>query len=381
MTAMPADRGPTDRVPVAGPSVTDLEIGYVVEAARGAWYGGAGSFVRRFEAAFAGAVGRQRATALPSCTAGLHLALAALGVGPGDEVIVPDTTWIATVAPVCYLGAEPVFADVDPDTWCIRADAVAACRSERTRAVIAVDLYGGMPDMAALEAELGGAVPIVEDAAEAVGSRIGDRSAGSFGVASAFSFHGSKTVTTGEGGMVLTDDDALWERMLVLRDHGRSPGDTSFRNGEIGFKYKMSDLQAAFGLGQIERLDELVQLKRKIFGWYRDRLAGRDDLRLNAEPAGTTNSYWMVTVVLDDAPPLDRLRAALTADGIDNRPVFPPLSSLPAFAGTAVGRVAKERNSVAYALGSSGINLPSALSIDEADVDRACAALDRALGR
>ena len=273
------------RIPVAGPSVTDKEVAYVAEAARTAWYSSAGEYQRRFEDAFAEYVGRKYAVSLPSCTSALHLSLVALGIGTGDEVIVPDATWIGSSAAISYVGASPVFADVDRDTWCLDAVSLANAITERTRAVIVVDLYGGMPDMDALlkiAADRG--VAVVEDAAEATGSEYHGRRAGSFGATGVFSFHGSKTLTTGEGGMLVTDDHSIYERVGVLRDHGRQPGDTGFFNGEVAFKYKMSGLQAAFGLAQLERVDELVSMKRQIFQWYEDRLAGVEGIQLNAEP-------------------------------------------------------------------------------------------------
>ncbi|MGH7750214.1 MAG: DegT/DnrJ/EryC1/StrS family aminotransferase, partial [Candidatus Dormibacteria bacterium] len=227
-------------IPVAGPWITDREIAYVAEAAETAWYENASSFNERFEAAFAAVVGRRHAISLPSCTSGLHLALLAAGVGPGDEVIVPDCTWIATAAPIQYVGATPVFADIDPVTWCLSARSLEAAITQRTRAVIAVDLYGSMPEMDdLLDVCARHGIALIEDAAEALGSRWRDRPAGGFGIASVFSFHGSKTVTTGEGGMVVTDDTALHRRMLVLRDHGRAPGDVAFFNQEVAFKYRM----------------------------------------------------------------------------------------------------------------------------------------------
>ena len=360
-------------IPVAGPWVTDREVAAVAEAAATAWYDDAGVVVDRFERAFADTVTRRHAISLPSCTAGLHLVLAALGIGPGDEVIVPESTWIATAAPIDYVGATPVFADVDPESWCLSTASVAERITERTRAVIAVDLYGGMPRMEQLVALCHGhGIALIEDAAEAIGSQYHGKPAGAFGVASVFSFHGSKTMTTGEGGMVVTDDDALHRRMQVLRDHGRSPGDVSFRNGEVAFKYKMSALQAAFGEVQLDRLDELVARKRAIFGWYRDRLAGVPGVVLNAEPPGVHNSYWMVTAVLDPALGLSKqaLAARLAQRGIATRPFFDPLSSLPAY--EARGAAPKP---VAAALAATGVNLPSALCLDEDDVATVCDAL------
>ena len=368
----------TNRIPVAGPWITAKEVEYVADAAANAWYGEANRYHARFEAAFAAYVGRRHAMALPSCTSALHLALLGLGVGPGDEVIVPDVTWIASAAPITYVGATPVFADIDPETWCLDPGSFEANITPRTRAAIVVDLYGGMPEMEAiLRAADRRGVAVIEDAAEAVGSESRGRKAGGFGVASTFSFHGSKTLTTGEGGMLVTDDDALYRRCQSLRDHGRPPGDRHFRNTEVAQKYKMSSLQAALGLAQLERVDELVGRKREIFGWYRDRLAGLPGVRLNAEPAGTKNSYWMSTIVLDEGqgPSKDRLMEHLADRGIDSRPFFHPLSSLPAYEATPGVDRSRRENRNSYRVSPGGINLPSALSLTEDDVDRVCIAI------
>lgn len=369
-------------LPIAGPWVTQHEVALVEEAARSAWYERAGEFVHSFEVEFAKYVGRKHAVALPSCTSALHLALLALGVGPGDEVILPDATWIASAAPVSYVGATPVFADIDPLTWCLDVRSVAECLSPRTKAIIPVDLYGSMPDMDSLSqiAEEAG-VFLVEDAAEAIGSTRAGRPAGSFGIASAFSFHGSKTLTTGEGGMIVLDDDHLHERVRFLRDHGRKEGDTSFRNTEVAYKYKMSDLQAAFGLGQLRRIDELVQRKREIFSSYANRLSACADVALNHEPEDVRNSYWMVTAVLPPEMGLgkDRLAEALADNDIGTRPFFNPLSSLEAYAGTEQAARASTRNRVSYRIAPYGLNLPSALVLSDEDVDRVCECLLRIL--
>lgn len=370
------------RVPVAGPWVTDLEVEYVADAARNAWYEGAGNWVERFERSFAQAVGRSHAISLPSCTSGLHLALLAAGVGPGDEVVVPDATWIASAAPVSYVGATTTFADMDPATWCISPSTVERVLSSRTRAVIAVDLYGSMPDLEGLE-ELcrDRDLVLIEDAAEAIGGAIGDRRAGAFGSASAFSFHGSKTLTTGEGGMVVTDDARLHDRMRILRDHGRAVGDTTFSNDEVGYKYKMSDLQAAFGTAQLERLDELIERRQALFQWYEARLHDVPGLTLNPQPPGTTSGYWMVTVVLDGRLGWgkEQLRAALAREQIDSRPFFSPLSSLCAYAGSPSAIEAADRNVESYRVCPYGVNLPSALRLDEGTVDHVCRTLRRIL--
>lgn len=368
------------RIPVAGPSITAREIDYVTQAVTSAWYGDAGMFHGRFETAFASHCGRRHAVALPSCTSALHLALMALDIGPGDEVIVPDATWIASVAPVRYVGATPVFADIDRDSWCLSPEAFEAAITPRTKAAIVVDLYGSMPDWDRLNAiATANGVTLIEDAAEAIGSRWRDRPAGAFGVMSAFSFHGSKTLTTGEGGMLVLDDEKLLERVQRLRDHGRSPGDTMFFNDEVGWKYKMSSMQAALGLAQLERVDELVDGKRRIFSWYREALSDWNGGRLNPDVAGLYNSYWMSTVVLDSEIGMtkEKLIPLMRQEGIDVRPFFYPLSRLPAFRDTPEAAIARERNTVAATVTPYGINLPSALSLTRDDIERVASALKR----
>lgn len=371
-------------LPVAGPSITQREIDAVTSAVTNGWYDDAELFQRRFEAAFAAHTGRRHAIALPSCTSALHLALAGLGVGPGDEVIVPELTWIASAAPIVYLGATPVLADVEPDTWCISAASFEASITDRTRAVVVVDLFGNMPDMDAIGriAQARG-VAVLEDAAQAIGSEHRGRRAGSFGAASAFSFHGSKTLTTGEGGMLVTDDDTLHRRALRLRDHGREPGSRGFYNLEIGFKYRMSAMQAALGLAQLERLTELVEKKRAIFSWYERRLAGVPGVTLNTPGEHVRSSYWMSSVLLDPALGLEKaeLIRRLAEAGVDSRPFFHALSSLPAFEGRPGVAAARERNRVAHAIAGWGVSLPSALTLEEADIAAVCDALITLLAR
>lgn len=367
-----------ERIPIAGPSITQKEIDYVAQAVTGAWYADASVFHHRFEQGFARHCGRRHAVSLPSATSGLHLALAALGIGAGDEVIVPDVTWIASVAPVRYVGAEPVFADIDLANWSLSPDAFEAAITPRTKAAIVVDLYGSLPDwdrLAAIAERHG--VVLIEDAAEAIGSTWRDRPAGAFGAMSVFSFHGSKTLTTGEGGMLVLDDERLLARILQLRDHGRAPGDVMFFNEEIGFKYKMSAMQAALGLAQLERIDELVDGKRRIFGWYHNALCGWNGGTLNPDIEGLRNSYWMTTVILDSDLGItkERLIPLLAAQGIDVRPFFYPLSSIPAFRDTPEAKVAQQRNRNAYSLAPRGLNLPSALALDKDDVELVCAVL------
>ena len=371
-----------ERIPVAGPSITQLEIDYVTDAVTTCWYDQANKYHDRFEKAFAEYIGVRYAVALPSCTSAIHLSLVALGVGSGDEVIVPDVTWIASAAPIQYVGATPVFADIDSKTWCLAPESFERCITTATKAVIAVDLYGSMPRMnEILEIARRHNIAVIEDAAEAFGSEYSGRKAGSFGATGVFSFHGSKTMTTGEGGMLVTDRKDLFDRVHVLRDHGRRPGDVSFFNHEVAFKYKMSSMQAALGLAQVERAEELVGRKREIFGWYSESLRDVPGIQLNSEPAGTRNSYWMVTVVLDRELGLkkEQFGALLAERGISTRPFFHPLSALPAYADHLGIAEARTRNVVSYQVGPCGVNLPCPLSMTRKQVEWVCQAVREVL--
>ena len=375
----------TEHIPIAGPWVTDLEATYVAQAARDAWYRGAGTFVRRFEQSFAHYIGVRHAIAVPHCTSALHLALLALRIGKGDEVIVPESTWIASAAPITYVGAQPVFADIDPTTWNISPESIERLITTKTRAVIPVGLYGLPADMPAIRkiAEKF-KLHLIEDAAQSLGGKYSGKMSGSAADIAAFSFHGTKTLTTGEGGMFITDDEDIFERALFLRDHGRSRVDyKNFFNTEVAYKYRMSDLQAAFGLAQLERIDQLLEKKRTLFQWYRNGLADVAGIQLNVEPPDFVNSYWMTTVVLDPSFGLTTadIRSRFDEYGIDVRPFFHPLSALPAFSGYPKVEEAKSSNKAAYSISPRAFNLPSALQINEAQVERVCGLLKRFLGQ
>ena len=365
-------------IPVAGPSITQKEIDAVTNAVTNGWYGNANKFQSAFERAFAEYLGVKHAISLPSCTSAIHLALAALGVQAGDEVIVPDITWIASAAPITYVGATPRFADIDRDSWCLSPSSFASLITARTKAVIPVDLYGNVARLREIR-EIADAheIAMIEDAAEAAGAECDGRRAGAWGHVGVFSFHGSKTLTTGEGGMLVTDDDALYARAHVLRDHGRHPGDKAFDNAEIAFKYKMTALQAALGQAQLERMDELMVIKRRMFEWYVEELRDFDGITLNAERENTKNAFWMITVIVDPKFGIDKddLQARLYERGIESRPFFRPLSSLKAYANSPDAAAARERNRVAYEISPYGLNLPSALNLTREQVHEVGVAL------
>ncbi len=366
-------------IPVSGPWITDKEVEYVADAARNAWYENANMYHERFEKTFAEYLGVKHAVTLPSCTSALHLSLLALGVGPGDEVVVSDVTWIASAAPIIYVGAIPVFADMDEKTWCMTAESFEECITHKTKAVIPVDLYGSMPDWdRILEIARRHNIVIIEAATEALASEYKGKKAGTFGDTGRFSFHGSRTITTGEGGMLVTNNKELFDRVLFLRDHGRKPGDVLFFNSEVGYKYKMSSMQAALGLAQIERADELEDKKCQIFSWYKKALAGIDGITLNFEPEGTKNSYWMVSIILNQKYGIkkEELFYKMQAHGISCRPFFFPLSAIPAFYETEEGQKARERNVVSYRISPYGLNLPCGMNMDEVRVGRVCEVLN-----
>jgi perosamine synthetase len=360
----------------AGPSITQKEIEYVCDAVSHGWNENWDAYLKRFEKAFADYVGTRFALCTSSCTGALHLALLGLGLGPGDEVLVPEISWVATASAVVYTGAMPVFVDVDPETWCLDPAAAARAVTPRTRAVIPVHLYGHPTDMVAIT-QLARAynLKVLEDAAPALGAEVHRKKVGGLGHAATFSFQGAKIMVTGEGGMFVTDDEALFERVRHLGDHGRHPHIPFFISA-VGYKYKMSNLQAALGLAQLERIEELVARKRQIFGWYRQRLAGVPGLQLNVERPWARNIYWMSSVVLDESLGISRdaLIAGLKQRQIDSRPFFPPMSSFPMFTNRA------EANPVAYRIARQGLNLPSGHNLTEEIVDRVCGSLRDVLG-
>jgi perosamine synthetase len=344
------------KIPYTKPSITEVEVAYATDAARYGWGEHCYDYIVRFEEAFKAHLGVKYAIATSSCTGALHMGLAALGIGPGDEVILADTNWVATVAPIVHLGASPVLVDILPDSWCIDPDQAEAAITSQTKAIVAVHLYGNLCEMDRL-LEIGRRhnIPVIEDAAEAIGSQYHQQRAGSMGRFGTFSFHGTKTLTTGEGGMLVTNDTALYEKILTLSNHGRARGQIKqFWPDVVGYKYKMSNIQAAIGCGQMERIDELISRKREIMDYYRARLEEFPGVSMNPEPAGTVIGAWMPTVIFEARTGVTResLQAAFAAENIDARVFFHPLSSLPMFA-------ARPGNHHAWNMADRAINLPS----------------------
>jgi len=348
------------------PSITQKEIDYVTDAITNGHGEHWGDYVKRFEKSFAEYIGVKHAMTTSSCTGALHLALVALGIGEGDEVIVPDMSWIATASVVRYVGATPIFVDVLRDSWCIDPHSIEKHITTRTKAIMPVHLYGQPSDMESimnLAKQYG--LKVIEDAAPSVGSTFKGRKTGSFGNVSGFSFQGAKILSTGEGGMIVTDDSELFSKIKHFAEHGRSSN--GFDISDIGFKYKMSNLQAAWGCAQLERIDELVEKKRITYRWYQEELSGIDGLSINKESNGIECPiYWMTSIVLSKEFGLsrDQLMLKLKDKGVDTRPFFPPMSSFRMFKSVY--------NPVAIYMGANGINLPSGHDLTRDEVFYVC---------
>ena len=350
-------------IPVYQPSLTGNEKKYVNECLDSTWISSKGDFIPRFEQAFAQFTGTRHAATCSNGTVAIHLALVALGLGLGDEVIVPTLTYIASVNAIVYTGATPVFVDSVAETWQISADDVRAKITPRTRAILAVHLYGHPCDMPALRAladEHG--LFLVEDCAEAFGSYIGKRHVGSFGHISTYSFFGNKTITTGEGGMVTTDDETLHDRVKHYKGQGLAKH-RQYWHDVVGYNYRMTNICAAIGLAQLEQAQLFLQRKRAIALNYARRMdeMGLDYLR---ESPGTTHSFWMFAMLVPDARQREALRDALQSAGIETRPVFYPVHTMPMYSQRF------QRHPVAENIGWRGINLPSSPELSNDDINR-----------
>lgn len=362
----------SSRIFYTKPSITELEVEYATDAARNGWGEHCYEYINRFEEAFKAHLNVNYAIATSSCTGALHMGMAALGIGPGDEVIMADTNWIASASPIVHLGAKPVFVDILADSWCLDPEKVEAAITPRTRAIMAVHIYGNLCDMDSLLAigEKHG-IPVIEDAAEALGSEYHGQKAGSMGKFASFSFHGSKTITTGEGGIFVTNDAELYETVLTLSNHGRARGQTrQFWPDVVGFKYKMSNIQAAIGCAQVERIGELIDRKREILNQYKERMGALPGLSMNPEPSGVVIGAWMPTAVFatDLGITSDMLQTDFSQDNIDARVFFHPLSSLAMFEDLP-------QNTVAWDIPGRSINLPSYHDLLPSDIERVAQAV------
>jgi perosamine synthetase len=362
------------KIPVYRPDLSGNEKKYVNECLDTSWISSRGRFVGEFEERFASRVDIAHAASVCNGTVALHLALLALGIGPGDEVIVPTLTYIASANAVSYTGATPVFVDSDAATWQIDPVDIRRHVTPRTRAIMPVHLYGQACEMDAIMAiakEFG--LFVVEDCAEAFGTLYKGRHVGTFGDISTFSFFGNKTITTGEGGMVVTGDKTLIERARHFKGQGLA-AHREYWHDVVGYNYRMTNIAAAIGLAQLERADEFLQAKRRLAERYREALNGLP-VKVHAEAPGTQHSYWMVSALVADAADRDLLRRHLADAGIETRPLFHPAHTMPMYARSY------RRHPVAEDLSWRGLNLPSWPGLSEEHVDSIAAAVRGFYGR
>jgi perosamine synthetase len=360
-------------IPISKPSIGENEIEYVTDAVRSGWVSSLGKYIDMFEEKFANYCGTKYAVATSNGTTALHLTLVSLGITSEDEVIIPDFTFVATGSAVKYIGAKPVTVDIDEDTLCISSDAIKKAITPKTKAIIPVHLYGHPANMLeinkiAQEHKLF----VIEDAAEAHGAEVSGSRVGGLGDAGVFSFYGNKIITSGEGGMVTTNDEELYNKMRYLRDHAMSK-EKRYWHTELGFNYRMTNLQAALGVAQFERLDEILAKKKEVFKWYKENLSDVEAITLNKQKSWARNVYWMVCLEIDGYTEIkrDRFIKNLKSQNIDSRPYFFPLSDMPIYdeAVTPVTHKVYQR----------GINLPSYFDISREQVNYVCDVVKREL--
>ena len=360
------------KIPIYRPWLAGNEKKYVNECLDSTWISSKGKFIPLFERKFAEYLGVHQAASVCNGTVALHAALLALGVGPGDEVIVPTLTYIASVNAIAYTGASPVFVDSLPDTWQMDPDDVQKKITSRTKAIMAVHLYGHPCEMQRLgELAKKHGIYLIEDCAEALGSEYHGKKVGSFGDIATFSFFGNKTVTTGEGGMVATNDETLHDRVVHFKGQGLAK-QREYWHDVIGYNYRMTNICAAIGLAQLERVQETIDRKRKIAEKYRELLKDMPVV-CHGEQKDTFNTFWMFSILLPKAEQRDPLRTHLLQAGIETRPLFYPAHTMPMYSKKF------QKHPVAEDLGWRGINLPSYPELTEQDIIFIAKAVEKGL--
>lgn len=353
------------KIPIYKPSLDGNEKKYVNECLDSTWISSKGRFIPEFERKFAEHTGVRHAVSVCNGTVALHLALVALGIGPGDEVIVPTLTYISSVNAITYTGATPVFVDSLEKNWQMDPEDVQRKLSTKTKAIMVVHLYGHPCDMDALTAiTRDHGLFMIEDCAEAFGSLYKDQHVGSFGDIATYSFFGNKTITTGEGGMVVTNDETLYDRSVHFKGQGLVK-DRQYWHDVIGYNYRMTNICAALGLAQLERADNLIRQKREIAHHYRKRLAALT-VTFHDETDGVRHSFWMCSILVEKPEQREQLRKALELAGIETRPLFYPVHTMPMYAAKS------QCHPIAEDLGWRGINLPSWPGITVEQINEIC---------
>ncbi len=363
-------------IPISKPDLSGNEEAYVVEAVRSTWISSTGKFVTRFEEEFAQVCGASSALSVCNGTVALHLALLALDVRSGDEVLVPSLTYVATANAVRYVGAEPVFVDVDPDTWCIDPDLLERSITQRTKGIIAVHLYGHPADMDEINrvAAIHG-LWVVEDAAEAHFATYKDRPVGGLGRLGTFSFYGNKTITCGEGGAVVVSDPQLDLRLRTLRGQGVDRARRYF-HPVTGYNFRLTNVACAILCAQLERSQEILNARRRVYLAYQERLNEHPEIELQPVATWAKLSPWMVCITMKNIRERNDAASRLTEASIETRPFFVPLHTLPPFREGSRNR--KEVLPVTGRLASTGLCLPTYPSLTNSQIDFVC---DRLLDR
>lgn len=373
---MNAEKKGKKPIPSAGPSITNKEIKLVKEAVQHGWYENRNMHINQFVKEFSAYTGKRYCLPTCNCTSAIHLALLALDIGEGDEVIVPDISWVASAAPVHYVGARPIFADIDKKNWCLSPEAFEKSITKKTRAVIVVDLYGNMPEMQEIaKIARRNKIYIIEDAAQAMGAEYKKKKAGTFGDIGVFSFNATKLMMSGQGGALVTDNKRYYQRAKKLSHHGMIDySSKTFWSEEIGFNYQWTNMQSALALAQLRRIEELVAKKRMAFQWYYKRLSRIKGIELNFEAKNTKSTFWIPTAIVDPKYNIkkEEIMAKLKRYDIATRPFFYPISSMPAYRHYCSGENMRRINPVAYEISFYGISFPSSFSLTEREVDYIC---------
>ena len=360
-------------IPMTKPSITNREISYVNDAIKNGWGSNRNNYIEEFEKSFTDEIDIKYGVPTSSCTGALHLGLAALGVGPGDEVIVPESTWIASVAPIVHLGAKPIFVDILEESWCIDPSLVETAITSKTKAIVCVHLYGNLCELNQLiKISEKFNIPLIEDSAEAYGSYYFNKHAGTFGTLGVFSFHGSKTISTGEGGIIVTNDEEIYKKVKILNDHGLDRQfDKQYFPSQLGYKFKMTNIQAAMGLAQVERTQEILDKKIEIMKFYKNYFSDYNSISFNQENIGNKNSYWLPTALFKNKKNfcISDLIRDFQSQNIDARSFFWPLSSLSFFQSNT-------KNNVSRDIPKRAINLPSFHDITESQLLKICSILE-----
>lgn len=359
------------KYPIYKPNITDSEKKLVNDCLESSWISSRGKYINQFEEIVADFVGTKYAVAVSNGTVALHLALLAYNISIGDEVLVPDLTYIASANAILYVNATPVLVDVNPKTWNISIEDINKKITTKTKAIIVTDLYGTPPEINKLkQIAKDNNLILIEDAAESLGAKYNSLNAGNLGHIGILSFFGNKTITTGEGGMLLTNDTEIYQKLIKLRNQGNSDTIRYFHD-ILGYNYRMTNIQAAIGVAQMDRLLSILEKKREIQKWYEEQL--KDLVVFQKIDKGIISSYWMVSFIVASEANRNMLMTRLEKDGVDTRPFFHPISSMPYYS--------TSENPISYDLSKRGLNVPSYPNLQKKDVEFICSKIKNIISK